>query len=168
MEETISLLSQKLATNNSALQLGKTVGNWVLHELGGLQTSSEETFDSAITVTPSELADIIANVTNKQITARVAKQLLSTLSDIPSSAARPSVESLIDEGNLRLRPLSEQEYEALAREIMDENPEMVAAVREKGQKGKVMWFVGQMVRRGEEGTVEPEMARAMVERLFEV
>jgi aspartyl-tRNA(Asn)/glutamyl-tRNA(Gln) amidotransferase subunit B len=168
MEETILLLSQKLKANNSALQLGKTVGNWVLHELGGLQTSSEEAFHSAITVTPSELADIIANVTQKQITARVAKQLLVTLNDVPSSTARSSVESLIDEGNLRLRPLSESEYEALAQTIMDENPEMVAAVKEKGQKGKVMWFVGQMVRRGEEGTVEPEQARAVVERLFEV
>jgi aspartyl-tRNA(Asn)/glutamyl-tRNA(Gln) amidotransferase subunit B len=94
--------------------------------------------------------------------------LLATLNDIPVSAARPRVESLLDEGNLRLRPLSDQEYEELAKVIMEENPEMVAAIREKGQKGKVMWFVGQMVRRGEEGTVEPEQARAVVERLFEV
>jgi len=29
-----------------------------------------------------------------------------------------------------------------------------------------MWFVGQMVRRGEEGTVEPERAREVVEKLL--
>jgi aspartyl-tRNA(Asn)/glutamyl-tRNA(Gln) amidotransferase subunit B len=29
-----------------------------------------------------------------------------------------------------------------------------------------MWFVGQMVRRGEEGTVEPEQARVVVERML--
>ena len=29
-----------------------------------------------------------------------------------------------------------------------------------------MWFVGQMVRKGEEGTVEPEKARDVVERLL--
>ena len=85
--------------------------------------------------------------------------------DAPAEA-RPSVERLIEEGNLRLRPLSKQQYEALATQIMDESPEMVAAVREKGQKGKIMWFVGQMVRRGEEGTVEPEKAREIVEKLL--
>jgi aspartyl-tRNA(Asn)/glutamyl-tRNA(Gln) amidotransferase subunit B len=87
---------------------------------------------------------------------------------LPEDDARPSVEQLIDEGNLRLRPLSEQEYEALAQSIMEENPDMVSAVRDKGQKGKAMWFVGQMVRRGEEGTVEPEQARVVIERMLAV
>jgi aspartyl-tRNA(Asn)/glutamyl-tRNA(Gln) amidotransferase subunit B len=166
MEETIQLLSEKLGdSTQDQLKLGKNVGNWVLHELGGLQTSNEESWDS-ITISPTELADIIANVMHKQITARVAKQLLSTLNDMPAQASRPTVEQLIEDGNLRLRPLSLQEYETLAQSIMDENPDMVSAVKDKGQKGKAMWFVGQMVRRGEEGTVEPEQARVVVERLL--
>jgi aspartyl-tRNA(Asn)/glutamyl-tRNA(Gln) amidotransferase subunit B len=168
MEETVQLVSERLGSSKQdQLKLGKSVGNWVLHELGGLQTSNEESWES-ISVTSSELADIIVNVTQKQITARVAKQLLSTLNDLPEDDSRPSVEQLIDEGNLRLRPLSEQEYEALAQSIMDENPDMVSAVRDKGQKGKAMWFVGQMVRRGEEGTVEPEQARVVIERMLAV
>jgi aspartyl-tRNA(Asn)/glutamyl-tRNA(Gln) amidotransferase subunit B len=168
MEETIQLLSQKLdEPAQDQLKLGKNVGNWVLHELGGLQSSNEESWDS-ITVAPTELAEIIVNVMRKQITARVAKQLLSTLNDISPDAPRPSVESLIDEGNLRLRPLSLEEYEALAQSIMNESPEMVSAVKDKGQKGKAMWFVGQMVRRGEEGTVEPEKAREVAERMLDV
>jgi aspartyl-tRNA(Asn)/glutamyl-tRNA(Gln) amidotransferase subunit B len=168
MEETVQLVSQRLGgSEQDQLKLGKSVGNWVLHELGGLQTSNEESWES-ISVTSSELTDIIVNVTQKQITARVAKQLLSTLNDLPEDDARPSVEQLIDEGNLRLRPLSEQEYEALAKSIMEENPVMVSAVRDKGQKGKAMWFVGQMVRRGEEGTVEPEQARVVIERMLAV
>jgi aspartyl-tRNA(Asn)/glutamyl-tRNA(Gln) amidotransferase subunit B len=166
MEETIQLLSEKLGdSTQDQLKLGKNVGNWVLHELGGLQTSNEESWDS-ITISPTELADIIANVMHKQITARVAKQLLSTLNDMPAQASRPTVEQLIEDGNLRLRPLSLQEYETLAQSIMDENPDMVSAVKDKGQKGKAMWFVGQMVRRGDEGTVEPEQARVVVERLL--
>jgi aspartyl-tRNA(Asn)/glutamyl-tRNA(Gln) amidotransferase subunit B len=166
MEETIQLLSETLGdSKQDQLKLGKQVGNWVLHELGGLQTSNEESWDS-ITISPTELADIIVNVMHKQITSRVAKQLLSTLNDMPAQASRPSVGQLIEDGNLRLRPLSPQEYEALAQSIMDENPDMVSAVRDKGQKGKAMWFVGQMVRRAEEGTVEPEQARVVVERLL--
>ena len=168
MEETIQLLGQRLSdSKQDQLKLGKQVGNWVLHELGGLQTSSEESWDS-ITISPTELADIIMNVMRKQITARVAKQLLSTLNDLPAQASRPTVEKLIEDGNLRLRPLSPQEYEALAQSIMDENPNMVSAVKDKGQKGKAMWFVGQMVRRGEEGTVEPEQARLVVEKMLAV
>ena len=166
MEETIQLLGQKLGdSKQDELKLGKNVGNWVLHELGGLQTSNEESWAS-ITVSPTELADIIVNVMHKQITARVAKQLLSTFNDMPVQASRPTVEQLIDQGNLRLRPLSPQEYEALAQSIMDENPDMVSAVKDKGQRGKAMWFVGQMVRKGEEGTVEPEQARVVVERML--
>jgi aspartyl-tRNA(Asn)/glutamyl-tRNA(Gln) amidotransferase subunit B len=168
MEETIQLLGQKLGdSTQDQLKVGKNVGNWVLHELGGLQASNEESWDS-ITVSPTELADIIMNVMDKQITARVAKQLLSTLNEMPVQATRPTVEQLIDDGNLRLRPLSPQEYEALAQSIMDDNPDMVSAVKDKGQKGKAMWFVGQMVRRGEEGTVEPEQARVVVEQLLAV
>lgn len=168
MEETVHLLQQKLGSDSpEPLKLGKSVGNWVLHELGGLQTSNEQSWDS-ISVTSTELADIIANVMRKHITARVGKQLLATLNGMPADASRPAVEQLIDEGNLRLRPLSPEEYEALALSIMEENPGMVSAVKDKGQKGKAMWFVGQMVRRGEEGTVEPEQAKVVVEKLLAV
>ncbi|KAK4497671.1 hypothetical protein PRZ48_010324 [Zasmidium cellare] len=163
MEETVETLKQMLPGQNHD-KLGKMVGNWVLHELGGLV--SEESRWDEMTVTPQELADLLRNLQHKQITARAAKQLLATLHDSPASTERPSVEQLIDDGNLRLRPLSEEEYKALAKEIMDENPEMVAAVRDKGQKGKAMYFVGQMVRRGEEGTVEPEKAKQIVEKLL--
>ena len=55
---------------------------------------------------------------------------------------------------------------SMAQEIIDENPDMAAAARDKGQKGKLMWFVGQMVRKGEEGTVEPDTARQVVEKLL--
>ncbi|KAF2213730.1 hypothetical protein CERZMDRAFT_38806 [Cercospora zeae-maydis SCOH1-5] len=166
MEETVDLLKQRLAGTEHDTQhkLGKAVGNWVLHELGGLLDASV-TWEE-VSVTPQELADIISNQLQKQITARAAKQLLSTLYETSASGSRPSVEQLIEDGNLCLRPLSEDEYSALMQALMDENPDKVAAVRDKGQKGKIMWFVGQMVRRGEEGTVEPEMAKKVAERML--
>ncbi|KAF2160586.1 hypothetical protein M409DRAFT_28972 [Zasmidium cellare ATCC 36951] len=164
MEETVEVLKGGLSGSDQ-IKLGKTVGNWVLHELGGLISDESRSWDE-MPVTTQELADLIRNLQQKQITARVAKHLLAILHDTSSSIKRPSVEQLTVDGNLRLRPLSEDEYEALAKEIMDENPEMVAAVKDKGQKGKAMWFVGQMVRRGEEGTVEPEKAKQVVEQLL--
>lgn len=163
MEQTVDLLLHS-STGLDKPKIGKTVGNWVLHELGGLLSS--DLGWAEMSVTPRELADLVSSLMQKEVTARAAKQLLATLYDTPASGARPSVEQLIKDGGLRLRPLSQEEYESLARQIMDENPDMVAAVREKGQTGKAMWFVGQMVRRGEEGTVEPGKAKEVVEKLF--
>lgn len=161
LEETISLLR---SLDQEPLKVAKTAGNWVLHELGGLIPPTYTWED--LPITPRELADVLTNLLQKKITARVAKQLVTTLYELPVSGKRPCVAQLIEEGGLRLRPLSEEEYKDLAQQIMDESPGMVAAVREKGQKGKIMWFVGQMVRRGEEGTVEPEKARAVVDAIF--
>lgn len=166
MEETVELVTADLRSRiTQDAKIGKMVGNWVLHELGGLLTISNLEW-AQMSITPTDLAGILTNLHQRQITSRTAKQLLVALHELPQAEARPSVEQLINEGNLRLRPLSEEDYVALAEQIMAENPTMVAAVREKGQKGKVMWFVGQMVRRGEEGTVEPEKARQVLERLL--
>lgn len=165
MEETMENVLRGFGDQSlDQLKIGKLVGNWILHELGGLLTTTEANW-SDMPITPTEMADILVNLQNKQITGRVAKHLLGTFHET-SSSTRPSVDQLIDEGNLRLRPLSQEGYEALARDIMAESPDMVAAVRDKGQRGKIMWFVGQMVRRGEEGTVEPETAREVVEKFL--
>lgn len=163
LEETVEIIVNQLDDGES--KVGKTVGNWVLHDIGGLLTTTQTNWQD-LSLRPNELADILVNLLEKQITTRVAKQLLATLLTKPSLDTRPSIEQLIEDGNLRLQPLSETGYEDLAKHIIDGNPEMVAAVRDKGQKGKVMWFVGQMVRRGEDGTVEPEKAKEIIERLL--
>ena len=166
MEETVDILCSKLSQDEaSKSKIGKLVGNWVLHELGGLLTTSNTDWQG-MSISETELADILVNLQRKHITSHAAKQLLATLHDLQPDERRPSVEQLIESGNLRLRPLSDDEYMALAEEVMAQNPEMVAAVRDKGQKGKLMWFVGQVIRKGEEGTVEPEKAREIVERVL--
>ncbi|THV94720.1 hypothetical protein D6D26_07704 [Aureobasidium pullulans] len=167
--ETIDLVSKKLSAqglndDQNQAKVGKLVANWVLHEIGGLLTSDGREW-SDLTITTEELASLLANLMSKQITARVGKQILQQLYD-EDSDDRISVDARIDEGNLRLRPISREEYIELAQSIMDGNPDMVSAVRDKGQKGKTMWFVGQMVRRAEEGTVEAEKAKEIIEELL--
>jgi aspartyl-tRNA(Asn)/glutamyl-tRNA(Gln) amidotransferase subunit B len=169
--ETISLVLAKLSAVQSPTtdsqdqtRVGKLVANWVLHEIGGLLTSDGREWTD-LTITSEELASLLANLVSKQITARVGKQLLQQLYN-EGPGERMSVDARIDEGNLRLRPISREEYILLAQSIMDENPAMVSAVRDKGQKGKTMWFVGQMVRRAEEGTVEAEKAKEIIEELL--
>ncbi|THX02860.1 hypothetical protein D6D13_08065 [Aureobasidium pullulans] len=167
--ETIDLVSKELSAqglndDQNQAKVGKLVANWVLHEIGGLLTSDGREW-SDLTITTEELASLLANLMSKQITARVGKQILQQLYD-EDSDDRISVDARIDEGNLRLRPISREEYIELAQSIMAENPDMVSAVRDKGQKGKTMWFVGQMVRRAEEGTVEAEKAKEIIEELL--
>ncbi|KAI4750874.1 hypothetical protein E4T52_16567 [Aureobasidium sp. EXF-3400] len=167
--ETIELVQDKLSTQTAddgqnQVKVGKLVANWVLHEIGGLLASDGREW-SDLTITTEELASLLANLMSKQITARVGKQILQQLYE-EDSDDRISVDARIDEGNLRLRPISREEYIELAQSIMDGNPDMVSAVRDKGQKGKTMWFVGQMVRRAEEGTVEAEKAKEIIEELL--
>jgi aspartyl-tRNA(Asn)/glutamyl-tRNA(Gln) amidotransferase subunit B len=167
--ETIELVQAKLSAQPSKddqdqAKVGKLVANWVLHEIGGLLASDGREW-SDLTITTEELASLLANLMSKQITARVGKQILQQLYEEDSSD-RMFVDARIDEGNLRLRPISRGEYIELAQSIMDENPNMVSAVRDKGQKGKTMWFVGQMIRRAEEGTVEAEKAKEIIEELL--
>lgn len=162
MEATVELLKSRLPGEVDQSKIGKTVGNWVLHELGGWLTVRAANW-SDLKMHPIDLADTLAYLMHGRITSRAAKQLIDVVND---GTTEREVAQLIEDFNLLLRPLSDEEYRTLATAIMDESPDMVAAVKEKGQKGKIMWFVGQMMRRGEEGTIEPEKATVVVERLL--
>ncbi|KAF2227678.1 GatB/GatE catalytic domain-containing protein [Elsinoe ampelina] len=145
------------------VKIAKAAANWVLHEIGGLLTTKNLQWEE-MKVSTTDLSAILHHLLLKQITGRSAKQLLQTCFE--GSAPGKSVDDLIMEGNLQLRPMSDPEYQSLAQEILDQNPDAVSAVRDKGQKGKVMFFVGQMMRNAEEGTVEADKAKAVFEKLL--
>lgn len=168
--ETVGKVLEKLAAQQTdgtidKNKVGKLAANWVLHEIGGLLTSDDREW-SDVTITTEELSCILTNLVCKQITARVGKQLLQQLYD-EESTERRSVDVRIDEDNLRLRPMDRDALVSLATSIMDENPDMVKAIKEKGQKGKIMWFVGQIVRTADEGTVEADKAKEVIEELMQ-
>lgn len=166
MEQTAHYLRERLSDESELSKVGKVVGNWVIHELGGLLTVEDRTWHQLL-ITPTEMADILAELLQKQITARSAKRLVMIL-DEAGDASRSSVAQLIEEHGLQLTPLDEQGYIDLAQRLIDDNPDKVSAIKQKGQQGKVMWFVGQMVRQGEEGTIVPEKAREVVEQILEL
>ncbi|KAF2012178.1 hypothetical protein BU24DRAFT_465742 [Aaosphaeria arxii CBS 175.79] len=142
-----------------AARIGKVAGNWVLMELGAL--FKDETW-SAIRVPSSELASIIACLIRKQITGRTAKLLLVMKFD---GEPRP-VQQIIEDEGLILRPLSHQEYVEMARQLLEEKPDVVDDIVAKGQHKKIKWFVGQMMSRGAEGTVEPGTAELVLRDLL--
>ncbi len=134
--------------------------NRVLHELGGRLSASDAAF-SDNRVTPTAMASIIENLMTDRITGRTAKQLLTMVYDGESR----DVDTIIEAENLELVRLPREEYLALAQRLISENSEMVQQIKQKGQVGKLKWFVGQMMRKGE-GKVEAGRAEAVLRELF--
>ena len=128
-------------------------------ELGGLFKNEQW---SEYRVPSEQLASIIVHLLNKQITGRTAKLLLARKFE---GDPTPVEQIIVDEA-LTLQPLSREEYTALAQNLIEEKPDMVADIVEKGQHQKLKWFVGQMMARGAEGTVEPETAEEVLRELL--
>ena len=113
-------------------------------------------------VTSEQLASIIAHLLRKQITGRTAKLLLV----MKFEGDVRSVEQIIADEDMLLRPLSREEYVAMAEALLEEKADVVKDIIEKKRHQKVKWFVGQMMARGAEGTVEPATAEAVLRELL--
>jgi aspartyl-tRNA(Asn)/glutamyl-tRNA(Gln) amidotransferase subunit B len=124
-------------------------------ELGGL--SKDVDFDPSH-VTASELASIISHLQRKSITSRSAKKLLL----LKFEGTTFSIEEIIQAEGMVLKPLSEEEYVALAQLLLEEKPDMIKDIKEKKQEKKIKWFVGQMMARSAEGSVEPDVAEKVL------
>jgi aspartyl-tRNA(Asn)/glutamyl-tRNA(Gln) amidotransferase subunit B len=109
-------------------------------------------------VPASELATIIGHLQRKHITSRSAKKLL--LMKFEGDAR--FIDQIIEDENMVLEPLSDAEYAALVRMLLSEKPDMVKDIVQKKQEKKIKWFVGQMIARSAEGSVEPDVAEKIL------
>ncbi|RMJ26102.1 hypothetical protein PHISP_03035 [Aspergillus sp. HF37] len=141
--------------------LGRTAGNWVLHELGGRLTKEELDW-SAELVPAQSLAELIDQLQRKRITGPTAKAVFGMV----FQGDRRPIGQLLEEESLLLRPLSREEYVGLAEAAIRQNPQMAEQVRSKKQEGKLGWFVGQMMRTGEKGRVEAQKASEVVREVI--
>ncbi|KAI9871533.1 MAG: hypothetical protein M1830_002781, partial [Pleopsidium flavum] len=98
----------------------------------------------------------------KKITGRTAKQILA----MKFAGDNRGVNDIIGQDRLLLVPMTKEDYTTLAQDLIDHNDHMVRQIKEKGQVGKIQWFVGQMMRNGEEGRMEAEKAEAVLRELF--
>ncbi|KAL5389184.1 hypothetical protein DPSP01_002498 [Paraphaeosphaeria sporulosa] len=140
-------------------RLGKVAGNWVLMELGALFKNEEW---SGTKVPADQLATIVAHILRKEITGSTAKRLLL----MKFEGEERSVEQIIADEDLFLRPLTHTEYMNLAQSLVEEKADMANDIVKKQQLGKIKWFVGQMMARSAEGTVEPAAAEAVLRELY--
>lgn len=82
--------------------------------------------------------------------------------------AMDQIAALVDRLGVRLLPMTEEEYDGLVVRLVAENGDMARKAREefekKGKDGKIKWFVGQMMRSGDAGRVQPARAEEAVRR----
>lgn len=165
-----------LSADTDLKRLGKLAGNWVLHELGGLASGAAEednvlqmTSEGGCIISDTQLSSLIYYLDNNQITGKTAKRLLPALFQNETQGVAKSVKEMIDEGRLWFTPLSDGEYEALARSVVEAHPQVVeeVLVGDKRGKGKLNFLLGQMVRMDEEGRMDPQRAVKVIERVIE-
>ncbi|QDS71751.1 hypothetical protein FKW77_009020 [Venturia effusa] len=147
-------------------QLGRVVGNWVIHELGGLFSKAETPW-SAQQVSSSSLAAIISKVLQKKVSHDSGKKIMAMI--FAGDERRVSI--IAKENKMIMQDISEDIYTQTAETLVRDNPEMAKAIKEKGQTGKMMWFVGQMMKRitqqTGQGGVKPELAKKAIAKALD-
>lgn len=159
--EKLNILCRDLEAEVDRGSTGQLAANWVMHELGSLLTRADRSWKDS-QVPSAKLASILANLMSRTITGNSAKQVLKLIFDGDGR----EVDTIIREEGLVYRPLSGEEYTDLASKVMEQHHDKVKQIREKGQTGKLMFLVGQMMRAGEEGRVDAKEAESVLHRII--
>ncbi|KAB8346309.1 hypothetical protein FH972_023353 [Carpinus fangiana] len=125
--ETFAILDETLDKQHSArAKLGKTVANWVLHDIPTSLAATDGVFPytalSNGNSTAPILADILLHMLRNEITTPTARHLLSILSEDPPR----HIADVIDAESLRLIQMTDEEYEILAQAVVDSSDDMDA------------------------------------------
>ena len=151
---------------------GRIAANWLLHDIPAALAPHGRALTPALLLEDT-LAAVLAPLLAGTVTLPTAKALLAralaaaAADDVPWTPA--TVAAVLDAEGLRLQPLTDAAYVQLAARLVADNAGMADKARAEAQrpgagagKGKVMWFVGQMVRADSEGRVQPERAEGAV------
>ncbi|KAJ2974289.1 hypothetical protein NQ176_g6139 [Zarea fungicola] len=148
------------------------VGNWVIHELGRLTTykagplaSGELTFSQegeCAQVPASQLSQLLHHLYQKQITGKVAKELLVAI--YLGEMGDGNVTAAIDANDLWFHELSQDEYVAIAEEAMQGEDRVLREFvkYEAFPQGKLMFLVGKMMRLGPTERIDPQTAESVM------
>lgn len=110
-------------------------------------------------VTPEQVADILAMVESGEISGKQSKELFGLL-----EGTKRSARELASERGLRVVTDSSA-VEPLCRQILDQSPQQVAQYR-SGKKGLFGYFVGQVMR-ASKGSADPKLVNDMLTKMLE-
>ena len=159
---SVQKLASHAGSKSNGVNVGRVVGNWVLHELGSLLSMHERAWTPEAVPAPS-LGRIIHLLQQDQLTNTSAKQVLRMVFE---GDQRP-VEKLVEEDRLLFVPLPQAEYDCLAARIIEEHPDVVTDIQEKGKSGKINFLLGMMMRKGEKGRMQPAKAEETLRKHLE-
>jgi aspartyl-tRNA(Asn)/glutamyl-tRNA(Gln) amidotransferase subunit B len=174
----LEALEDRLAADGFDQRHTLLAANWCLHELGKLTELPSDlamTPDGECRVPSADLAAILAHLHKREITAKVAKDLLWGVFRGQISAG--GVTQAINAGNLWFQELSETDYAELADKVVQGEDKVLGEfLRFKQGKakaypqGKLMFLVGRMLRAGPEQRMDPASAekvlRARIEGVY--
>ncbi|KAK4443916.1 Glutamyl-tRNA amidotransferase subunit B, mitochondrial [Podospora aff. communis PSN243] len=168
---------EKLGANaETDVTLATLAANWCLHELGKLTEVSSDlgmTADGECKVPSGDLAALLHHLHHREITAKVAKELLWAIFRSETSSG---ITETIKENDLWFHELSAEEYGGLADQVVEGEEKILGEFLRfadgKGKaypQGKLMFLVGKMMRAGPEHRMDPGSAeRVMRERLDKI
>ncbi|KAL2210925.1 Glutamyl-tRNA amidotransferase subunit B, mitochondrial [Sarocladium strictum] len=145
--------------------------NWAIHELGRLTTAKAGPLASGELIFTQEgdcaqvphiqLAQLLSHLQKKQITGRVAKELLL---GIYLGELDQDVSSTIHDHDLWFKEISREEYEALADEVMQGEDKVLKEFTRYTTfpQGKLMYLVGKLMRTGSTERIDPATAEAVL------
>ena len=110
------------------------------------------------------MAAVVSLLLQGNITGYSAKHVLAIL----FKKQGRSVDEILKSEKLLLEPLSHDFYLELAKSVIQEHESVAAATKAKGGDGKAMFLVGQMIRKGERGRIEPKRAKAVLEEVLRI
>ncbi|KAK4222088.1 Glutamyl-tRNA amidotransferase subunit B, mitochondrial [Podospora fimiseda] len=150
--------------------------NWCLHELGKLteETASEPGIAPNIDVRiPSvDLAAILYHLHRKEITAKVAKDLLWNV--FRGMVKKGEITETIDMCEWWFKELSEEEYVDIAEKVIEGEEKVLGEFQryKEGKskaypEGKLMFLVGKMMRAGPEQGMDPASAKRVLRQKIE-
>ncbi|KAL2404828.1 Glutamyl-tRNA(Gln) amidotransferase subunit B, mitochondrial [Exophiala dermatitidis] len=156
-QEVVAELAWIDVQGTPQVELGSMAANWVLHELGSLFSTHERQWSSKA-VPFDVMAEIIHRLREKQITGASAKQILKL---VFNGDKRP-VSQIIRQEDLAFSEMSQDEYRAIASEVVNNFPQHVKDIVEKGKMGKLQFLMGQMMRHPRRGDMRaPEVEKAL-------
>lgn len=170
--QVLKLVSDKLGDNAvDPKPFTALVSNWVIHELGRLTTQRAGamavdaltfTDDGDCSQVPAEdLANLVCHLYRKEITGKVAKELLLAIS---SGELEGGVTEAIDANDLWFQEISPEEYTALAEQALQGEQKILDefANNTKFPQGKLMFLVGKMMRLGPTERIDPVIAETVM------
>jgi aspartyl-tRNA(Asn)/glutamyl-tRNA(Gln) amidotransferase subunit B len=164
-----------LGNHQACFQLA---ANWILHELGRLTSdrSDEPAQDLSFSedgecarVPARHLADLVWHLYSRQVTAKVAKELLWAIfrGRIPGEHA--TVSDAIEKEGLSFLELSAEAYAALADRAVEGQEDVIRQFLNAKvfPQGKLMFLVGRMIRLGQEERIDPKNAEGVMRQRIE-